>query len=64
MSKLARKLHPVFLVAAALTLLLPIDLIPDTIPLVGWLDDLAAVVVLIQELLRVIRNRRSVTVKE
>lgn len=28
------------LVAAALYLLLPVDLIPDVLPLAGWLDDL------------------------
>ncbi len=62
--KLKRSVRVALLVAAGLTLLLPIDLVPDTIPLIGWFDDLLGILLLVQEALHVIRDRRSVSVRK
>ena len=52
-------LELVGVIAAAITLVLPVDLIPDFMPVIGWLDDLLAIGYLVVELLKFIRNRRQ-----
>lgn len=42
------------LVALALYLLSPIDLIPDGIPLLGWLDDFALIAFVLPRLLKML----------
>lgn len=42
------------LVAVAIYLLSPVDLIPDGIPLLGWLDDLALIAYVLPLLLRLL----------
>lgn len=49
----------VLLIAAALTLLLPTDLVPDFVPVLGWLDDLLGALVLVYQLIDAIRERRT-----
>lgn len=62
-SQRVRNLPPVlriiFLIVALLTIVLPFDLVPDLAPVIGWLDDLAAFVYLVFELIQSIRSWRS-----
>lgn len=44
--------------AAVLTVLLPTDLFPDLIPVIGWLDDLVAAGYLVYELYTLLTKRR------
>jgi uncharacterized membrane protein YkvA (DUF1232 family) len=39
-----QRIHTFILIMALLYILSPIDLIPDVIPVVGWLDDAAVAV--------------------
>ena len=50
--------NKVLFVIAAVTLFLPIDLVPDTIPVIGWLDDLASIIFIVKEVLGYIRQRQ------
>ncbi len=45
------------MVVAVLTLLLPIDALPDLAPVIGWLDDLVAGLYLVSELITRLRRR-------
>lgn len=45
---LSRKLIPIL---AALYVAWPLDIIPDVVPIVGWLDDLVAIVIGVKALL-------------
>jgi uncharacterized membrane protein YkvA (DUF1232 family) len=58
MTKLTTKRF--FLVAAIITLILPFDLIPDAIPVIGWLDDLASIIFVLKEVLEFFQKRRLV----
>ncbi len=44
---------------AALTILLPTDLVPDVVPVLGWLDDILAVLLLVYQITDAIRERRA-----
>lgn len=44
---------------AALTILLPTDLVPDVVPVLGWLDDIFAVLLLVYQIADAIRERRA-----
>lgn len=46
-------------IAAILTLLLPTDLVPDLVPILGWLDDLLGILVLVYQVVDTVRERRS-----
>lgn len=52
-------LRVIVLVVALLTVLLPLDLMPDLAPLIGWIDDLAAFGYLAFELIQSIRSWRQ-----
>ncbi|MBI4032617.1 DUF1232 domain-containing protein [Candidatus Berkelbacteria bacterium] len=49
----------ILLAVAFLTLLLPIDAVPDLAPLIGWLDDTVAFGYLAFELVQAIRSWRQ-----
>lgn len=55
-----KKLKPwdwILIVAAIIYTISPIDLIPDVIPIVGWLDDLAVLVATGYHIIKKIRSR-------
>lgn len=52
-------LRIIFLAVALLTILLPVDAVPDLAPIIGWLDDAVAVGYLAFELVQSIRSWRQ-----
>lgn len=46
-------------VAAVVTLLLPVDSLPDILPLAGWLDDILAAGYLVSEFFAFVKRRSS-----
>jgi uncharacterized membrane protein YkvA (DUF1232 family) len=57
---MTKSIERLLIVVAAITLVLPFDFIPDTFPVIGWLDDLTAIIFLIKEFVSFIRKRKSV----
>lgn len=49
----------VLIALGIITLFVPIDFVPDVLPLIGWLDDLTAVIFLVVEALKTIKNLRQ-----
>ncbi len=49
------------LLAAAIYVFLPIDLIPDMLPVAGWLDDAAVVFIAVAQFVRAARQTRMKT---
>lgn len=45
------------LLAAVLYVVLPTDVVPDVLPAVGWLDDVAAVLLAVANALRILRKK-------
>lgn len=43
MKKALKRKAVVFLIAAVVYLVLPVDVVPDFLPLVGWVDDLLVI---------------------
>lgn len=54
------KLHlGISIVIAALYLIVPTDLLPDTMPLIGWIDDFIAILLVISNVVRVTNKLKN-----
>lgn len=51
-------------VAATLTLILPIDALPDLVPVLGWIDDVVATLYLTSEAWMAWRRSHSAHIKK
>ncbi|MDD3001613.1 MAG: YkvA family protein [Candidatus Riflebacteria bacterium] len=49
----------VLFVLALLYVVLPVDIIPDVVPIIGWLDDITVLLAGIINFLHYIKNKRS-----
>lgn len=47
------------LVIAVVYLILPMDLLPDAMPIAGWIDDLIAILLAVSNAIRVARKNRD-----
>lgn len=47
------------IVIAALYLIVPTDLLPDTMPLIGWIDDIIAILLVIANAVRVTNKLKN-----
>lgn len=47
------------IVIAALYLIVPTDLLPDTMPLIGWIDDFIAILLVISNVVRVTNKLKN-----
>lgn len=47
------------LIASLIYILSPIDALPDFVPIVGWLDDGAAALLMATEIAQMLRERRE-----
>ena len=54
----------IVIVATIIYLISPIDILPDVIPVLGWLDDGVLVSILVMELTRLSRQRKSSKAEE
>lgn len=48
-----------WLVVAIVYVLIPVDIMPDAIPMAGWVDDLAVVLVSIANVIRIMSKLRG-----
>lgn len=48
-----------WIVAAIVYVLIPMDIMPDAIPMAGWVDDLAVVLVSIANVIRIMSKLRG-----
>lgn len=46
-------------IAAVGTLIVPIDMLPDLVPVVGWMDDLIAAGYLLLEFVQLLKRRKE-----
>lgn len=51
--------HWLMLIASLIYILSPIDALPDFVPIVGWLDDGAAALLMATEIAQMLRERRE-----
>lgn len=56
--------HWLVLIASLLYILSPVDLLPDFVPIVGWLDDGAAALLMASEIAQMLRRRDDETSKD
>lgn len=47
------------LVIAMVYLILPMDLLPDAMPIAGWIDDIIAILLAVSNAIRVARKNRD-----